>query len=147
MTSEDIPEKLTGLRREYGNILYRDYILLLPTENQQGNFNRADTVIQSAKFMQSSERQMTHRTQTNPTLSRKIKKTNLTWTILKMSDLAGNMGGCPNYGPFWGTLNIRCRIIVGIQKGTIILTTTHMRSTVAVGLLAQKQETSINPKP
>ena len=25
-----------------------------------------------------------------------------------------------------GTLNIRCRIIIGIQKGTIILTTTHM---------------------
>ena len=33
------------------------------------------------------------------------------------------MGGCQNYGPFWGTLNIRCRIIIGIQKGTIILTT------------------------
>ena len=28
--------------------------------------------------------------------------------------------------PFLGTLNIRCRIIIGIQKGTIILTTTHM---------------------
>ena len=27
--------------------------------------------------------------------------------------------------PFLGTLNIRCRIIIGIQKGTIILTTTH----------------------
>ena len=26
--------------------------------------------------------------------------------------------------PF-GTLNIRCRIIIGTQKGTIILTTTH----------------------
>ena len=36
------------------------------------------------------------------------------------------MGGCRNYGPFLGTLNIRCRIIMGIQKGTIILTTTHM---------------------
>ena len=36
------------------------------------------------------------------------------------------MGGCQNYGHFLGTLNIRCRIIVGIQKGTIILTTTHM---------------------
>ena len=30
------------------------------------------------------------------------------------------------YGSFLGTLNIRCRIIIGIQKGTIILTTTHM---------------------
>ena len=36
------------------------------------------------------------------------------------------MGGCPNYGPFLGTLNIRCRIIIGIQKGAIILTTTHI---------------------
>ena len=33
------------------------------------------------------------------------------------------MGGCQNYGPFLGTLNITCRIIIGIQKGTIILTT------------------------
>ena len=36
------------------------------------------------------------------------------------------MGGCQNDGPFLGTLNIRCCIIIGIQKGTIILTTTHI---------------------
>ena len=30
------------------------------------------------------------------------------------------MGGCPNYGPFLNTLNIGCRIIIGIQKGTMI---------------------------
>ena len=36
------------------------------------------------------------------------------------------IGGCQNYGPFLGTLNIRCRIIIGIQKGNIILTTTNM---------------------
>ena len=36
------------------------------------------------------------------------------------------MGGCQNYRPFLGSLNIRCRIIIGIQKGTIILTTTHI---------------------
>ena len=36
------------------------------------------------------------------------------------------MGGCQNYGPFLGTLTIRCRIIIGIQKGAIILTTTHI---------------------
>ena len=36
------------------------------------------------------------------------------------------LGGCQNYGPFLGTLNIRGRIIVGIQKGTIILITTHI---------------------
>ena len=29
--------------------------------------------------------------------------------------------------PFWGTLNIRCRILIGIQKGSIILLTTHIR--------------------
>ena len=36
------------------------------------------------------------------------------------------MGGCQNHGPFLGTLNIRCRIIIGTQKRTIILTTTHI---------------------
>ena len=36
------------------------------------------------------------------------------------------MGGCQNRGPFLGTLNIRCRIIIGTQEGTIILTTTHI---------------------
>ena len=36
------------------------------------------------------------------------------------------MGGCQNYGPFLGTLNIRCRIIIGIEKRTIILTATHI---------------------
>ena len=37
-----------------------------------------------------------------------------------------HMGGCQNYGFFLGTLNIRGRIIIGTQKGTIILTTTHI---------------------
>ena len=36
------------------------------------------------------------------------------------------MGGCQNSAPFLGTLKIRGRIIIGIQKGTIILTTTQM---------------------
>ena len=35
------------------------------------------------------------------------------------------MGGCQNDGPFLGTLNNRCRIIIGTQKGTIISTTTQ----------------------
>ena len=30
------------------------------------------------------------------------------------------MSGCQNYDPFLGTLNIRCRIRIGIQEGTII---------------------------
>ena len=36
------------------------------------------------------------------------------------------MGSCQNDGPFLGTLNNRCRIILRTQKGTLILTTTHM---------------------
>ena len=36
------------------------------------------------------------------------------------------MGGCQNYGPFLGTLNNRCRMRIGTQNGTIILTTTHI---------------------
>ena len=35
------------------------------------------------------------------------------------------MEGCQNYGPFLGTLNIRCRIIIGIP---FTLTTSHMSS-------------------
>ena len=27
------------------------------------------------------------------------------------------MGGCQNYGALMGALSIRCRIIIGIQKG------------------------------
>ena len=37
-----------------------------------------------------------------------------------------DVGGCQKCGPFLGTLNTRCRIIIGTQKGTIILTTTHV---------------------
>ena len=40
--------------------------------------------------------------------------------------LGWHLGGCQNYDPSLGTLNIRCRILIGIQKGTIILTTTHV---------------------
>ena len=34
------------------------------------------------------------------------------------------MGGCQNSDPLLDTLNIRCRIIIGNQKGTALLTTT-----------------------
>ena len=40
-----------------------------------------------------------------------------------------HMGGCQHYGPFWGTLDIRGRIIIGTQKGTIILTIPHIPHT------------------
>ena len=43
------------------------------------------------------------------------------------------MGGWQNYGPFLGTLNIGWRTIIGIQKGTIMLTTTHMGFHVSLG--------------
>ena len=36
------------------------------------------------------------------------------------------MGGCQNHGAFLGTLNTRCRTTMRTQKGTLILTTTHM---------------------
>ena len=47
------------------------------------------------------------------------------------------MAGCQNCGPFLGTLNIRCRIIIGTRKGTTIMTTTHVQSVSiqGVGLL------------
>ena len=41
-------------------------------------------------------------------------------------DVKAYMGGYQKYGPFLGTLNICCHIIIRIQKGTIILTTTHI---------------------
>ena len=41
-------------------------------------------------------------------------------------------GGCQNHGPFLGTLKTRCRIIIGIQKEAIILTTTPTRATVRI---------------
>ena len=51
------------------------------------------------------------------------------WGIMEKkmeTTIMGSMGGCHNHGPFLGTLNIRCRIIIRIQKGTISLTTTHV---------------------
>ena len=48
------------------------------------------------------------------------------------------MGGCQNYDPLLGTLNIRCHIIIGAQKGTTILTTTHIG--VIIGILEKKME-------
>ena len=41
-------------------------------------------------------------------------------TIMGYIGIIGYMGGCQNYGPFLDPLNIRCRIIIGIQKGTIL---------------------------
>ena len=43
-----------------------------------------------------------------------------------------NMGSCQNYCPYLGILNIRCRIIVRTQKGTLILTTTHITNPKAL---------------
>ena len=44
------------------------------------------------------------------------------------------VGGCQNYGPVLGTPTIRCRIIIGTQEGTIILTTTHVGINYAQGV-------------
>ena len=43
---------------------------------------------------------------------------------------------------FWGTLHIKCRIIIGSKKGTIILTTTHMVYTWALKLLRRNPFTA-----
>ena len=53
-----------------------------------------------------------------------------------------DLGGCQNHGPFLVTLNIRCRIIMGIQKGTIILTTTHLEARVKAGQVATTSPSS-----
>ena len=37
--------------------------------------------------------------------------------------------------PFWGTLNNRCRNIIGTQNGIIILTTTHLGGDVIIRYL------------
>ena len=46
--------------------------------------------------------------------------------LLSVLRLDCHLGGCQNYGPFLGPLKNRCRIIIGTQKGTIILTATHV---------------------
>ena len=47
------------------------------------------------------------------------------------------MGGCQNLGPFLGTLNNRCRIILSTPKGTLILTTTHMDPKIRYPLFSE----------
>ena len=47
---------------------------------------------------------------------------------LNVVPLGWYMGGCQNYGPLLGPLKTRCRIILSTQKGTILLTTTHIRN-------------------
>ena len=37
-----------------------------------------------------------------------------------------HMGGCQTYNPFWGIQNFKRCIIIGTQKGTNSLTTTHI---------------------
>ena len=47
------------------------------------------------------------------------------------------MGGCQNYGPFLGTLNVKCRTIIGTQNATIILTATQMEKKIEDDIQAQ----------
>ena len=55
---------------------------------------------------------------------------NLSHTNVPWNKSQGYMGGCQNYGPFLGTLNIRCRIIIRIQKWDHNLTI-YMTSTIS----------------
>ena len=45
---------------------------------------------------------------------------------LKRTCSWGRVGGCQNYGPLLDPLTTRCRVILRTQKGTMILTTTHI---------------------
>ena len=56
------------------------------------------------------------------------------------------MGGCQNWGPFLGTLNHRCRIIIGTQKRTIILTTTHIYIYIHGYMMFKKLLLPIGPR-
>ena len=47
---------------------------------------------------------------------------------ISYSSFGPHVGGCENYDPLLGTLNMKCRIIIRIQKGTTILTTTDIWS-------------------
>ena len=58
------------------------------------------------------------------------------------------MSGCQNCGPFLGTLHIRCRIRIRVQKGTITLTTTQMIPTLGPKVYKCYLHWAIfNPKP
>ena len=62
--------------------------------------------------------------------------------------IMGYMGGCQNYGPFLGTLTIRCRSRIGTQKGTRILTTTHIHVEIALGYPGTSpRRSAVNPEP
>ena len=39
-------------------------------------------------------------------------------TLIEPFLKGAHMGSCQNYGPFLGTLDIRCRIIIRTQKGS-----------------------------
>ena len=56
------------------------------------------------------------------------------------------MGGCQNYGPFLGPYYNTAPIIWGTQKGTLILTTTHMKALSLLTCLVQKPWFSPQPQ-
>ena len=67
-----------------------------------------------------------------PSLALKLGSYNSGCRCAAVSSDAGGRtckGVCQNYGPLWGPLNTRCRIIRRTQKGTIIFTTTHISPT------------------
>ena len=54
------------------------------------------------------------------------------------------MEGCQNHGPLLGPLNTRCRVILRTQKGTIILTTTHMASSIGREMFTTSLQASVS---
>ena len=57
------------------------------------------------------------------------------------------MGDSQNHGPLLGPLNTRCRITLRTQKGTIILTTTHMTGGLGYIRGSQDHKTSGSYRP
>ena len=57
---------------------------------------------------------------------------------LRVGMIGTYISSCQNDGPFLGTLNNRCRVTIRTQKGTIILTTTHMFRVVNLGARASR---------
>ena len=70
------------------------------------------------------------------------------WSVIRSGSYQNHhqehLDGCQNFGPSLGTLKIRCCIIVGIQKGAIILTTTHLCRNCTTTLMPHQRRSCRN---
>ena len=90
------------------NIMYKHQVSV-PTQPVQNRSSRPSTLREASSY---SSTDLSHTLSQNlygPTHSAALK-------TISHTSRHTHMGGCQNYGPFLGTLNIRCRIILGIPK-------------------------------